>query len=224
MTIAAGAIRTIAGNGLEPPYDNGLAIGAASIYFWSEETWGPRYVHAAVAPLIICLALARKGVRFRLRKEIPLAALAACGLAVSFLGAFFRYDGELWIAMKNPPGTLEMLQYDINWNPILFDARLLAVWLRGPASPPADSDLWPLEYHGWIGYEPPETRPSSLKEFAVPQAILVRHWSKRETGLDVVSWWVCLLSLVAGPLLLGWLGYRCLKPDGDGPGLPPAVQ
>ena len=44
-----------------------LAVGFAALSIWSEETWGPRYLQAAVAPACLALALAAR------REALPLA-------------------------------------------------------------------------------------------------------------------------------------------------------
>ena len=55
----------------------------------SDEVWGCRYLHLAIATLILCMGAAWP--RFRWRMVAPLAVLAIVGLVVSFLGALYYY-------------------------------------------------------------------------------------------------------------------------------------
>ena len=58
---------------------------------WSDETWGPRYLHSALGPLVLCFAASRRSRPLHLRTEAPLAAAVLLGLGVSFLGTLFYY-------------------------------------------------------------------------------------------------------------------------------------
>ncbi len=58
-----------------------LAGGFSLLIDWSDETWGPRYLHSSIAPLMVCLAVSRS--RFALRREIPLLALSSIGLVMA---------------------------------------------------------------------------------------------------------------------------------------------
>jgi hypothetical protein len=55
--------------------------------FPTDETWGCRYMHLAIAPLVLCIGAAwpRPG----WRTIAPLSVLAMVGVVVSFLGAFY---------------------------------------------------------------------------------------------------------------------------------------
>jgi len=158
----------------------GLAAGSSLVFFWADETWGPRYLHAAVAPLIVLLAASRRGVPLRWRTEWPLAILAAAGLFVSGLGSLFYYGNLHVVAMTASEATLEGLQSDPAWNPVRFDFELAELWLE----PRAEPVLWPPSRHRWFpapgesGIKPPD-KPVDIRPFASPQPYLLRNgpWS-----------------------------------------------
>lgn len=188
----------------------GLA-GCSLFLFYTDETWGPRYLHSAVAPLLICLALTRNSIRFRLRREIPLIALALCGAAISFLGAFYYYGTMHIAATRSGQATIENLQTDPNWNHIRFNLMLLQVPKRGGTDPVP----WTPVRHWWFE-EPPDAAPLktiNLRDFAVPQSSLVRGWSEEKTGSYRIVWFTYLLSLVLGCALLVWLAFEASHQD-----------
>jgi hypothetical protein len=96
----------------------GLAGSASLLFFWSDETWGPRYLLAAVAPLLLWIGAAQSSSRFRLRKQIPLLAAAVAGVMISFLGVLFYYGAVHRLALETQNSTLEGLQNDRAWNHI----------------------------------------------------------------------------------------------------------
>lgn len=187
----------------------GLIGGCSLIFFWSDETWGPRYLHSSIGPLIICLALTKHSVRFRYRREIPLIALALLGLAISFLGAFFYYGTLHLTAIRSSQSTLEALQYDPNFNHIRFNLKLFELWLQGNHAPEGAAEFWPPARRWW--FEPPPDAPAlktvNLREVATPQPSLVRGWGIHRPMPYQIVWHVYLTCLLLGPLLLVWLGY-----------------
>jgi hypothetical protein len=189
----------------------GLMSGCGLFYFYADETWGPRYLHSSVAPLVVCVALSRESIRFRLRKELPLIALTLWGFAVSFLGAFYFYGVVFSAATKSGVATIETLQHDPNWNPIRFDLLLLQTWLRGGSTPV----YWTPTRHWWW-QEPMEAVPFktiNLRDYTLPQPSLVRGWSQPKLGSYRYVWLSYLLCLFAGPLLLVWLGFASFARD-----------
>lgn len=188
----------------------GLA-GCSLLLFYTDETWGPRYLHSAVAPLLICLALTRNSIRFRLRREIPLIALAVCGAAISFLGAFYYYGTMHIAATQSGQATIENLQTDPNWNHIRFNLMLLQVWRRDGTDPAP----WTPARHWWYE-QPPDAAPLktiNLRDFAAPQSSLVRGWSQEKTGSYRLIWFTYLFSLVLGCALLVWLAFVASRQD-----------
>lgn len=194
----------------------GLCGGFSLLFNYADETWGPRYLHTAVAPLFICLALTRESVRFGLRREIPLVTLAVCGAAISFLGAFYHY-GTLHLAVtQSGQATTETLQNDPNWNHIRFNLRLLRVWGRGGVDPVP----WTPVRHWWFEPAPPDAVPLksiNLRDFATPQSALVRSWSVSTERTQKLSGVFYLLCLVSGSTILVWLGHLVLKKDRSSP-------
>ncbi|HYP28650.1 MAG TPA: hypothetical protein VE262_18205 [Blastocatellia bacterium] len=154
----------------------GLAAGCSLFYFWADETWGPRYLHSAVPPLVLVLAASRRGLPFRLRPEAPLAALALLGLFISFLGLAFHYGHVHKAALETGQSTLENLQTEPAWNPIRFNLMLLGVRARAGKVAPDQPSNWPPEPHWWYGRpaEAPEQKAVDLRKFANPQPLVLR--------------------------------------------------
>jgi hypothetical protein len=182
----------------------GLA-GCSLFFFYADETWGPRYLHSAVAPLIVCFATTRESVRFRIRKELILVVLVSWGMAVSFLGAFYYYGTLQRAATQAGQATIETFQTDANWNHIRFNLMLLRVWEKGGT----DRVEWTPTRHWWFE-QPPDAAPLktlNLRDYALPQSSLVRGWALEKTGPYLIVWWCYLICLIAGTLLLVWLGF-----------------
>jgi hypothetical protein len=155
---------------------SGLIGGFSITRMWADETWGPRYLHSTVAPLMLCLAAAKSAVKFRWRREWLTLALLVLGFAVSLLGSFFPYVSMHKAATISSRATIEALQYDPNWNHIQFNWRLMRLWLSG--SQDASPILWPPPSHWW--FAKPEDAPLEkvvdLREFSTPQPILAQKW------------------------------------------------
>jgi hypothetical protein len=180
---------------------SGQLLGICLLFFWSDETWGPRYLHSSVAPLVLCLAVAKAGRPFSVRREMPLLSLGAAGTLVALLGSLFWY-GYLSQA-AGPPllSTIENYQYDIDFNHIRFNARLARVWLDNGRD--GHVELWPPHQKIWYtkGKRPPRFRPRrqvSLRPFAIPQPALLAP----EPPLPRAVW---LTALVLGTAGVGWL-------------------
>ncbi len=43
----------------------GQVVGTCLMTSWTDETWGPRYLHSSIAPLVLCLAVVKAGRPFR---------------------------------------------------------------------------------------------------------------------------------------------------------------
>jgi hypothetical protein len=176
----------------------GVAGGSSLLRFWSEETWGPRYLHVAIGPLILCLGLfLSQGLNSAWRAA--LAAVFAAGFFVASLGAFFNPGSLHQTAIRSGQSTLEALQGDIVWNHILFNARLMKWWLR-----PGESAEWTPE-HQWF-YEPPPGAQSwpvlDLSPMARPQSVLLREWGEPMEGLGLGLWRTYVASGISGFCLL----------------------
>jgi hypothetical protein len=181
----------------------GLVGGYALLRIYTEETWGPRYLHTAVAPLMLCIGATRS--RLRAAAAAPVLVLAALGFWVSFLGTFFWYGGPHVAARDASQSTLEAVQGDIIWNPILFDERLFSSYSRGGPE-------WWMPDHTWWFERPldaPTVRPVHLAQHAVPQPFLFRLWRAPIHGGPRRLWYFHLLCFPVGVLLVaraGWLG------------------
>jgi hypothetical protein len=164
----------------------------------ADEVWGPRYMHVAVAPLLVCIGAAWP--RFRWPSVTPMIVLATVGLVVSFLGAFFYYGMRVMAIGRSNQNTMEWIVGDSVWNEVMFNARLFSVWRKGGTAPAPWSP-----HHTWVWVAPPGTpewKSIDLRVFAQPQSFMLRSWNKTLNKLDLVIFRLCVISLVAGPLLL----------------------
>jgi hypothetical protein len=179
----------------------GFAGSLVFLEMWADETWGPRYLHSAIAPLALCLAASRRDRVLGLRKEAPLAVAVVLGLLVSFLGACFYYGSLMNIAARTRPLTMESLQGDLTWNHIRLNARLLGVWLsrRGSDDPPQylrAPRLWDFRNPQWQQ----TWNKVDLRPFSEPQPLLLRlpvsprgRWIRRALGACGLAGILCLI-------------------------------
>jgi hypothetical protein len=169
----------------------GLAGSFALLLGWSDEVWGPRYVHSAVAPIVVCIGVVWPVLSVRWKTAT--AALSMLGLTVSALGALFYYGLLHHASMAAGQNTLENLQGDITWNHVRFNARLFGLWLR-----PAEPAHWKPDQR-WLYTPPANAVPVStvdLRPYARPQSPLLRDWriTKSGTYLRVTVFYaLCLL-------------------------------
>lgn len=188
----------------------GLIAGFSITRMWADETWGPRYLHATIAPLILCLAAAKSATGFSWKKELPVLALFSLGLSISLLGSFFSYSHLHNAAIKSSQATLETLQFDPTWNHVRFNWQLMKVWVDGN-SDSSHPKLWPPPHHWW--FSRPEDAPAEktvdLREFAYPQPMLAQSWrptiSAPPQGFSILRW-SCAVFLAVGliGLALAW--------------------
>ena len=85
----------------------GLAGGFSLLRNWSDETWGPRHLHSAIAPLLLCYAAAVGDRIMRPRWAAALAAAASVGFVISSLGVLFNYGSLHGVIGKASQLTLE---------------------------------------------------------------------------------------------------------------------
>jgi hypothetical protein len=178
----------------------GLLGGTSLVYFWSDETWGPRYLHAAIAPLILCIAAARRGVPFRIRHELWAIALAITGFAVSALGVFAYYGAVYFGVFDTKQPTLEAVQYDPAWNHIRVNLRLARIWYLG------DENVvqpWPPPPHSNVADPPAKTLPQTdLRKYLAAQPLLLRWWGQPKRSWNGALWFVYFNALAGGLFLL----------------------
>ena len=186
------------------------ALGLLSLLKYpGDETWGSRYMHPAIAPLVLCIGAAWPKFRWR-REGGALLFLAVLGLIVSFLGAFYYY-GTLNFAMKSAgQNTMEWINGDNDWNHILFNARLFRVWMSDGAVAPAP---W-TPVHVWVWTAPPDAMPwksINLRDYCQPQSFMVRFWHVPKQGVVFRIFATYAFCLILGVALLIWVVVRTVK-------------
>ncbi len=205
----------------------GSLAGALSfLEMWSDETWGPRYLHSAVAPAVLCLAVAMRYRTFRFRRELPVLGATALGLAVSFLGVFFYYGKMGEVASATTSMTLESFQGDPAWNHVRFQERLLEVWLRKARGRATEPDYLRPE-RPWDFQHPvaPEWRRVDLRPYASSQSLWLRAIGENPEREDV-SWIRTLggLSLAAGVILLGVVARKLRRLPASSPSVEEGIR
>lgn len=153
----------------------GLVCGFSITRVWTDETWGPRYLHATIAPLTLCLAAAKSSAKFHWQQTLPVFVLLVAGSGVSLLGSFFPYGVLHVTAIQTSQATLETLQHDPRWNHLRFNWRLMKIWAVGNSPQP---ELWPPPPRWWFvrpDDAPPE-KTVDLRELANPQPMLAQRW------------------------------------------------
>jgi len=174
----------------------------------SDEIWGPRYMHVAIAPLLVCIGAAWR--RLEWKTGLPLAGLAAAGFVISFLGAFSSYGVPSLAMRESAQNTMEWINGDPVWGGPLFESRLVRAWLR-PGSEPV---LW-IPSHHWV-WEPPihvsaEWKPIDLREYSTPQSVLLQYWGVPRKGEMLPIFRVSLCSAIAAPFLFLFVALRTRK-------------
>lgn len=196
----------------------GLLAGLSLFVAWADETWGARYLHGAVVPVLMLLAASRAGQPLRPRREWPLITAVIIGVSISFLGCFAFYGSVKVAAGRTKSSTLENLIYNLEYNQIRFNAKLFSLWVKRLAGRGAASEPWVPAVHWW--YErPADTRvlePVDIAPSFVPQPILLRDLGSNPTTPARVIWSAYFLFLCAGVWLLVGLSRTLLKAGGEG--------
>jgi hypothetical protein len=182
----------------------------------SDDVWGARYLHVAIAPLVLCVGCAWH--RFGWGRRILLIALVGIGGCISFLGAFYYYGVQEIAAKEVGQNTLEWMTGDEDWNHILFNARLFKVWIDGETSPV----LWSAK-HVWTWSPPAEAmqwKSLDLTKYCQPQSFMLRYWHVPLSGIARAIFFMYLGSGICGFFLLGWIIWMTVKagssPSGEG--------
>ena len=180
----------------------GTAIGFAMLRVWSDETWGSRYLHVTVVPLILCLGLTVR--TFGLAHKVALATNVILGLWISFLGSFCYYGILHTVATATEQATLEAFQGDPVWNHVRFNTRIFNIWW----SASQEAVIWKPTHQWWFTHPPnaPKWKSFNLHRVAQPQSILLRGWGYPKAGKGFVQWTGYLLCLIAGLGLLVYTG------------------
>ena len=168
----------------------GQLLGTCMLIYWSDETWGPRYLHSSIAPLVLCLALAKAGLTFLL---LPRAAAPGPGRRRR-LDRPAGHPLLVWECPFQAAGptlllTIENYQYDIDFNHIRFNAQPARVWLGEDRT--AGQDLWPPHQKIWYAKNtpPPRFRPrrQAAGPFAVPQPALLQPGAALPRGVFLAA-------------------------------------
>ena len=123
-----------------------VVAGFSVVGIPAEETWGPRYLYCAVAPLLVCLAAAWGSRPLDAPRRLALALALVIGFGVSALGSLFYYGRTLQAAQQTGQATLEALWGDPVWNPIVMHLRLARLRL----APRGTSTVWTPQHHWWF--------------------------------------------------------------------------
>lgn len=156
----------------------GLVSGFSLVTVWAEETWGPRYLHAAIPPLLVCLAAARPSGN-EWQQKFLLPAAAVLGLLVTLPGVLIAYPSLHHAMTGSGRATLPALQYDPVFNHVRFNYQLLRIWLvtgDGSVNSPVP---WPPPPPWWFE-KPADASPEKLvdlREWATPQPAILRVWT-----------------------------------------------
>jgi 4-amino-4-deoxy-L-arabinose transferase-like glycosyltransferase len=186
---------------------SGLAGGFALMVVWSEETWGPRYLHSAIAPLVLCFAATLSGKPFRWKQEKFLLATVGLGVFVSFLGIIFHY-GCLYLAAKDSSqSTLEAFQHDPRFNHLRFNLNLLRIWGSARLGFASRPEPWPPEPFWWFARPAgaPVLKQVNLRDTAIPMPVLFRGWNAGSLSSKLT--YNVLRIACLSCLLLGLIGF-----------------
>jgi hypothetical protein len=172
----------------------------------TDEVWGCRYMHIAIAPLLVCIGAAWP--RFEWRKHLPMTAMALLGIVISFLGAFYYYGSRGTAADEARQNTMQWLTGDPVWNEITFSARAFSVWRNGcPPTP------W-TPVHIWVWQAPPGAEPwktINLQSYCQPQSVLLQWWNRPKEGTLLAMFRLYLVSLILGGILLVLVVVRTIR-------------
>jgi hypothetical protein len=178
----------------------------------ADEVWGPRYMHVAVAPLLLCIGVVWP--RFVWKQHIALLALAGMGIAISFLGAFYYYGSRGAAVYDGGHNTMEWLYGDPVWNEVSFNAREFKLWLNN-CSPTSWTPV-----HIWVWEAPPGSPPwkaIELQKYCQPQSFMLREWNSQLSGIHVTFLRLCIASLVLGFLSSIGAIWRTVKESRSAP-------
>ncbi|MBL8171857.1 MAG: hypothetical protein JNJ50_27100 [Acidobacteria bacterium] len=190
----------------------GLVFGFSLVRVWTEETWGPRYLHSGIAPLLLCLAVSQRAQPAQIRLAnfwLPLAATSLLGLAINLPGVLIPYVSLHQIATRSSHHTLTAIQYDPAWNHVRVNYKLFGLWLFAREGQSVAPVPWPPPQSWW--FEKPEPAPAEttvdLRGWAMPQPILLQQWRPTQSAsqrLHQLTRGIFLGCLLLGLLLFFW--------------------
>lgn len=147
----------------------GLAGGFALLRNWSDETWGPRYLHTAIAPLMIVFAVVWR--RERNVGRAVVGAAAVLGFAAALIGVMFPYTSLALAVNETGQDTLQAYQGDVELNHLRFNARLWGLWAKL-----SDDGKWGSGRQ-WFFDKPADAcvvKAVDLHKYTVPQPVMFR--------------------------------------------------
>ena len=166
-----------------------LLLPYAALASWSDATWGPRHLLAALAPALLALALSRseRARRGGHRRWIVIAV--GLGLAVNTLGTAVPQE-----ALSNDPAVLALprearlqaLRVDPRFNHARVNAAMLADWLRAPH----------------LTANASESQAGTAKAVVRPAPLLLRAFDAGEQPQALPVAWLLLFAGAAGWTLL----------------------
>lgn len=110
-----------------------LILPYAALTTWSDSTWGPRHLLAALAPALLALALSRTERARRGGHRRWIIAAVGLGIAVNSLGTAVPQEALARLtplAQMTQEGRSVALQFDPRFNQPRVNAVLLGDWLR----------------------------------------------------------------------------------------------
>lgn len=180
----------------------GSACSLSLLIPWQDEVWGPRYLHTAVAPLVLCVAASLRVVPWNKSWEwkILLPTAAVFGLAVSFLGTVFYYGSLHSAASASGSSTLEHLLNDPRFNHPRFNLKLLQSRIF------SKDEQWPAPERWWFD-KPPDapTQPTvNLRDYSQPQPLIVNSAQAKGLANCLRATLVLGVVLLAFSCMLAW--------------------
>jgi len=166
--------------------------------FQTDEVWGARYFHVAIAPLLLCIGAA--WARFNWKRDAFLVGLSAIGLVIAFLGAFYYYGALHSLAFDTGQNTMEWITGDPVWNEVVLSGRLFNVWWENSPTPVN----WTAQ-HTWAWDKPPGApvwQSVDLRKYALPQSFLIQNWHTALSDTSRSIFRLYRASLVIGLLSL----------------------
>lgn len=178
----------------------GSACSLSLLVPWEDEVWGPRYLHAAVAPLILCWAGAMRAIRLDWKWKSLLTTAAAFGLAVSFLGSFFYYGQLHSAARDSATSTLEHFLNDPRFNHPRFNLKLLSCRMF------SRDEQWPAPDRWWFEAPPDAPTPVivNLRDYAQPQPLMLNSSKSRVLAFGLRISFFLGVALLALTIVTAW--------------------
>lgn len=178
----------------------GSACSLSLLIPWQDEVWGPRYLHTAVAPLILCLATALRAIRSNWKWNTLLAATTVFGLAVSFLGSIFYY-GQLHSAASNiGNSTIENFLNDPRFNHPRFNLKLLQSRVF------SKDEQWPTPERWWFNKPPdvPTPQTVNLRDYAQLQPLMLNSSEAKRLAFCLRGVFLVGGALLASAVVVAW--------------------